>query len=498
MSRAQTLLDASARAIAVAVRAREVSAVEVTEAALARAQERGPAVGAFVVTTPDLALAQAEQVDRDVVERDADALPLAGVPVPIKDLNQVAGVAMSAGARVLASSPMVPEVDDGVVTRLRAAGATMIGKTTTPEFGFPPYTEPRIGPGGAVLAARTPWDLRRGAGGSSGGAAAAVAAGIVPIAHASDGGGSVRIPAASCGLVGIKPSRGVISSGPYGVDGPGLATHGVIARNVLDAALGLSVLAGGWPGDVVGMPDGVRPAELLARLAREEGQGAAGLRVGLLLDPVVADDAEVHPAARAAAERAARALDRAGCHVEPAPVPFTAQEWMAFMPLWATTAAMLPVPPEAVGLLEPLTQWLRELGLAVTGPQYATAVADAQRVARQVGARWGEFDVVITPSLAQPPAPVGSWPADPAENFAEQKRFTPWTSIANIAGLPSVTVPIHRERVDGVELPFGAILTGRLGQDEGVLRLARVLELADPWPAPPGPDGSPSAGSSGG
>ncbi|TGO05514.1 amidase [Serinibacter arcticus] len=483
--------------IAAAVRRGEVGAVEVTTAALERAARRGPAVGAFVELTPELALAQAREVDAAVARGEGGdgitGLELAGVPIPVKDLNQVAGVPLRAGSRVLAAQPIVPEVDDGTVVRLREAGSTMIGKTATPEFGFPPYTEPRTGPDGSIVAARTPWDLRRGAGGSSGGAAAAVAAGIVPLAHASDGGGSIRIPAASCGIVGFKPSRGLVSTGPWGVDGNGLATQGVVSRTVLDTALALDVLGRGWPGD------GPRPGRsgaprasgglLAAALDGDDDGAVRGLRVGILTAPVVAGDAVVHPEAVAAAERAVRTLEAGGAVVGTAPVPFTPQEWLAFMPLWSVGALTLPVPDEAEELLEPLTRWLREVGRSVSGADYARAVADAQRVARQVATAWDAFDVVVTPSLAGPPAPVGSIrnDADPARDFEDQKRFTPWTSIANIAGLPSVSLPVHRAVLDDVELPFGAMLTGRLGQDGALLATARHLELADPWPAPPSP-----------
>lgn len=476
--------------IAAAVRRGEVSAVEVTTAALGRAERFGPAVGAFVELTPDLALAQARGVDEAVARGDGgdgiSGLELAGVPVPVKDLNQVAGVPLRAGSRVLAAQPIIPEVDDGTVVRLRDAGSVMIGKTATPEFGFPPYTEPRTGPGGAIVAARTPWDLRRGAGGSSGGAAAAVAAGIVPVAHASDGGGSIRIPAASCGIVGFKPSRGLVSTGPWGVDGNGLATQGVVSRTVLDTALALDVLGRGWPGDG---PRAGTGGLLAAALDGDDVGAVRGLRVGILTTPVVAGDAVVHPEAVAAAERAARTLEAGGAVVASAPVPFTPQEWLAFMPLWSVGALTLPVPDEAEELLEPLTRWLREVGRSVSGADYARAVADAQRVARQVATAWDAFDVVVTPSLAGPPAVVGSIrnDADPARDFSDQKRFTPWTSIANIAGVPSVSLPVHRAVIDGVELPFGAMLTGRLGQDGALLAVARHLELADPWPAPPSP-----------
>ena len=507
----------SAVEIAAAVRDRSRSAVEVTEEALARAESRGPRLGAFVMVTPELALAQALAVDEAVARGEGDSLALAGVPCPIKDLNQVAGVPMSAGSRVLAATPIVPTVDDGVVTRLREAGTTMVGKTATPEFGFPPYTEPRLGPDGAVVAARTPWDLSRGAGGSSGGAAAAVAAGIVPIAHASDGGGSIRIPAASCGIVGFKPSRGLVSPGPWGVEGNGLSTGGVLARTVRDSALALDAIAGPWPGDTTVPPSDWRSRGTLAGAGLAGGAGATGgagvgggaaasnhaagggllaacgasftrpLRVGLLTVPVVASDAVVHPEAEAAAQRAARTLEGLGHEVTPAPVPFTDEEWEPFMALWSSLALMLPVPDEAEEFLTPLTRWLRSIGRGVSGAAYAQAMAGSQQIARQVARVWSEFDVILTPSLAAPPAPVGSIrnDEDPARDFADQKRFTPWTSIANLTGAPSVSLPVHRATVDGIELPFGAMLTGWWGRDAELFALSAAIEEADPWPAPP-------------
>lgn len=504
------LLDSSALQIAAAVRSRQVSAEEITTASLARARERGPAVGAFVRLTPDLALAQARAVDETIARArreglriegshvpasEIDAalerlLPLAGVPCPIKDLQEVAGVPIGAGSRVLEQHPVISEADDGTVRLLRQAGTTMIGKSATPEFGFPPYTEPRLGPGGAIVAARTPWDLTRGAGGSSGGAGAAVAAGVTPLAHGSDGGGSIRIPASACGLVGLKPSRGRVSNGPLGVDAHGLATQGVLTRTVRDSAAGLDVLNHSWPGEVMAFW-GAGEASMLELVEAVERAGGPDLgrtpRIGLLTQPLSAADAVVHPEAEAAALRAARVLEGLGMVVEPAPVPYTPAEWMAFMPLWAVGAVTLPIGPEAVGLLEPLTQWLREVGDAVTGAQYQVAVADAQRLARKVAAAWGGFDAVLTPTLAGPPEVVGTTrdDADPAAEFENQKRFTPWTSTANIVGAPSISVPIHRAVVDGVELPFGAMLTGRIGQDGLLLQLARLLEIADPWPAPP-------------
>src|SRR5690625_1365709 len=252
--------ELSAVELAAAIARKEVGAVEVTQQALDRAAELNDRVGAFITITPELALEQARAVQRAVAEADdhAQLPPLLGVPLPIKDLNQVAGVPMTAGSAALRD--FVPEEDDGVVTLLRRAGTTMIGKTNTPEFGLPPYTEPDVAP-----PARNPWDLSRTAGGSSGGAAAAVAAGITPIAHGSDGGGSIRIPAAACGLVGLKPARGRVSPGPLGTDGAALATNGVITRTVADTAAALDILAHHWTGDTYTAPPPATPPTYAAR-----------------------------------------------------------------------------------------------------------------------------------------------------------------------------------------------------------------------------------------
>lgn len=463
----------TARGLAAAVASGDLTASEVLAHTTERAERLGPVVGAFARLGPELAEREAAAVDAAIAAGGGPAMPLLGVPCPIKDLTMVAGRPMEAGSAAFAG--FTAPHDDGVVLRLRAAGTINIGSTATPEFGLPCYTEPDVG-----VPARTPWDLARGAGGSSGGAAAAVAAGIVPIAHASDGGGSIRIPAASCGLVGLKASRGVVSTGPHGVDGPGLATSGVLSRDVRDTALVLDVLARGWPGDV-----GAPRTPVTGYLAACDQPLGGPVRIGVLTTPANSV-APVHPEALAAVERAVTALTALGHSLSPAPVPFTPAEWEAFLPVWATMALSAPVPAEREHLLVPLTRWLRELGRSVSGTQYAAAITGMQQLTRQVASRWAEFDVVLTPTLAQPPAPVGSLrdDDDPAADFEAQKRFTPWTSLANITGAPSISLPLHRARVEGLELPFSVMLTGRWGADDVLLALAAQLEAADPWPAP--------------
>ncbi|KAE8765205.1 amidase [Georgenia thermotolerans] len=470
--------ELSALDLAAAVRAGEVSPSEVADHTLDRARRLGPDVGAFVHVAEERARAQAAEAEEQLADDGgAGALPpFLGVPVPVKDLTMVAGLPFECGSAAFAGT--VAPLDDGVVTLLRAAGTLMVGKTTTPELGLPPYTEPDV-----AAPARSPWDRSRTAGGSSGGAAAAVGAGIVPVAHGSDGGGSLRIPASACGLVGLKPSRGRVSPGPYGVDGAALATNGVVSRTVRDNAAFLDVLSAHWPGDAHLLPE--PRTSFLDACDRAPGP----LRVGVLTAPVNVADAPVHPGARAAVDRAARLLEGLGHHLDEAPVPFSPEQWDAFMPLWSVAALGAPVPPEREELLVPLTRWMREVGRGFSAADYARAVGDVQRLTRQTALAWSAFDVILSPTLAQPPVKIGAMrdDADPAGDFQAQKAFTPWTSAWNIIGAPAISLPLHREVVDDGdgprELPFGVMLGARLGQEEALLGLAAQLEAADPWPA---------------
>ncbi|WP_127126053.1 amidase [Georgenia sp. SYP-B2076] len=472
--------ELSALDLASAVRAGEVSPTQVVDHTLERARRLGPAVGAFVLLAEDRARAQAAEAEEQLAAvgtsgGEGALAPFLGVPVPIKDLSMVAGMPFELGSAAFEGA--VAPVDDGVVTLLRGAGTLMVGKTTVPEMGLPPYTEPDVAP-----PARSPWDLSRTAGGSSGGAAAAVAAGIVPAAHGSDGGGSLRIPAAATGLVGLKASRGRVSRGPHGVDGPALGTEGVLTRTVRDTAAFLDVLGQHWPGDHYLLP--APRTTFLDACDRP----VRPLRVGVLTDPINVADAPVHPAARAAVGRASRLLEGMGHHLEQAPVPFAPEQWDAFMPLWSVMALQAPVPPEREELLVPLTRWMREIGRQISGAGYADAVGNAQRLARQTALAWSPFDVILTPTLAQPPMRIGAMrdDADPAGDFEAQKEFTPWTSAWNLIGAPAISLPLHREVVDDgagrVELPFGIMLGARLGEEETLLGLAAQLEAADPWP----------------
>lgn len=464
-----TIHELTALELTKAVRERELSPTEVLEHTLERAHRLSERVGAFVALAPELAKDQAQRVEKAVLA-GGETLPLAGVPCPIKDLAMVAGVPFTAGSAAL-SGTLAP-ADDGVVSLLRDAGTLMVGKTTTPEFGLPCYTEPDIAP-----PARSPWDLTRSAGGSSGGAAAAVAAHIVPVAHASDGGGSIRVPASVCGLVGLKPTRGRVSPGPYGVDGAGLAVSGVLTRDVRDTAALLDVLARGRPGDLHVLPGPV--TTFLDACERDAGV----LRIGVLTTPVIAAEAQVDQECIDAVGEAAALLADLGHMVDQAPVPFPAQRWESFEALWSVLAATAPMPPEKEHLLVPYTRWLRAKGRRYSGVEFAEALSAVQRTTRETASVWAAFDVIVSPTLARLPAYVGQLrdDEDPAADFAAQVRYTPWTSVWNLTGWPAVSLPLHRVEVDGVTLPVGVMLGGKHGSEETLLGLAAQLEEARPW-----------------
>src|SRR5690349_102240 len=299
--------------LAAAIRAGELSPVAVTDHYLRRATELNDQVGAFYTITPEFAADQAREAEKAIAAADdpAELPPLTGVPIPIKDLNMVAGVRQTLGSKAFEAN--VPDIDDYVVVNIKQAGAVITGKTATPEFGLPCYTETAVGP-----PARTPWDLSRSAGGSSGGAAAAVAAGLAPAAQGSDGAGSIRIPASVCGLYGIKPTRGRISHAPIVPDLAGLSTNGPIARTVADAAALLDVMTHNNPGDLYYAP----PPEL-GSFSAYVGRDPGRLRIARYAEPPV-PGAVVEPEVLAAYERASAELAGLGHEVVDIDPPFTA------------------------------------------------------------------------------------------------------------------------------------------------------------------------------
>ncbi|MFC6153476.1 amidase [Nocardioides yefusunii] len=439
-----------------AVRRGDVSPVELAEHHLRLLDD----VGAFVTRDAERALAAARALPA------SGESPLFGVPTAIKDLNPTAGTRTTFGSA--AWNDFVPTFSDNVTLSIEAAGMVWLGKTSTPEFGSPAYTEPEGRP-----AAVTPWDRTRGAGGSSGGAAAAVAAGLVPVAQGSDGGGSIRIPASCCGIVGLKPSRGRVSAAPTYGDPVGLATAGSLARTVADAAAMLDVLAGHRVGDPSWAPE---PAgTFLSATRRDPGR----LRIARFIDPVITVT-DVDAECVRAWEDASLLLESLGHEIVDVEVPLPPEARAVFEVCWSVLTALSSAPEGREHLLRPLTRWLSEKGRAVSGPEFGLAIGEVRRIAAAALEALAPYDAVLTPTLASPPVPVGALrdDADPAGDFEAQCRFTPWTSAWNVTGMPAVSLPTHWT-ADG--LPVGVMLAGRPAQDELLLSLSAQVEAVSDW-----------------
>jgi len=439
------------------VRRREVSSVELVELYLERIARLEPELNAFVTLRAEEALADARRAD------DAPlAAPFHGVPIAIKDLTATRGIRTTYSCRAFADN--VPDFDTATVRRVREAGFVILGKTNTPEFGTTAFTESELN--GAT---RNPWSPELTPGGSSGGAAAALAAGLLPVAHGSDGGGSIRIPASCCGILGLKPSRGRVSAAPFG-SLEGLSTAGPLARTTRDAAALLDVLAGYEPGDPWWAPPPERP------FADEVGAPPGRLRVAVTATPPV--DVPVDPECRAALEEAAALLVELGHDVVEATPPWERAEYgRTFVAIWQAGPALYPVERD---LVTPLNRELAELAEATSSATYARTVAELHAYARRVVSFWREHDVVVTPTLALPPVPIG-WQETTDGAVAQLLRnleFTPFTSIANVTGLPALSLPLHRTPAG---LPVGVQAIGPPAGDALLLRLAAQVETARPW-----------------
>jgi amidase len=451
------------------VRAGEVSARELVEASLAAIDRLNGELNAFVTLCPERAMEEADRIE------PGDDRPLAGVPIAIKDI-----LALTEGLRTTfgtaAVGDWVPPLDSAVVRRLRGAGAIVVGKTNTPEMGILPVTEPhRFGP------TRNPWDTSRTPGGSSGGSAAAVAAGMLSLAHANDGGGSIRIPAASCGLVGLKTTRGLVSVAPAPNDTIGLISEGVVSRTVADTALALDLLAGYEPGDPFTAPP---PAEPFARAAERQ---PGPLRIGHTTK--APNDAPVGPEQVRAVEETAKLLGELGHHVEEAELGVDPQGFLQnFLRLWISDigGSVRSLGAVAGGeldrdKLEPLTRQMAEEAEQVSAVDYLAAVAYLRMTSRGVLHFWTDHDVLVSPVLAQPPLEIGALEPEegeePLQMLAKSGAFVPFTPLVNVTGQPAISLPLHH--ADG--LPVGVQLIGPPGGDALLLSLATQLETARPW-----------------
>jgi amidase len=452
-------MDAFASALeqGAAIRRRDVSPLELVGLYLERIDRFNRDLNAFWLLTPELASSQAAAAERELARNNASLGPLHGVPVSVKDLHSLAGYPTTLGSRAFEHN--VLDFDYFPVAKLKAAGCSILGKTTTSEFGVRSSTER-----GFHGTTHNPWNLAHNAGGSSGGAAAAVAAGLCGLSHGSDGGGSTRVPASCCGVVGLRPSRGRISNGPFLADiWAGLITHCALARTVADAAAGLDAMAGHLPGDPFWSdPEGkylesVTPARVL--------------RVRFTTSAT----ADVDPEVDACVRSVAATLEELGHEVgEGAPdtSPFKAPLLVVIM---ANTAAL---PFSDASLLEPFNQYIVEASKALSAVDYVKAVNLIRAHSREVVGFWDNVDVLVTPTLTRPAPLNGELGADPATAFDE---YSDWLSFAypyGCTGQPSITLPLG-ESSHG--LPIGVQLVGPPRGDAVILNLAAQLEEALPW-----------------
>jgi amidase len=438
-----------ATALAEAVRRGEVTPRELVEVTFRRIEATAE-LNAFV------------SLNEAALEEEPADGPFRGVPIAIKDLTDVAGLRTTYSSRPFAEN--VAAADSALARRVKAAGFLVVGKTNTCEFGSTAITESALNG-----VCRNPWALDRTPGGSSGGAAAHVAAGVLPLAHGTDGGGSIRIPSSCCGLFGLKPSRGRVSPAPYGDGSFALGQSGPIAWTVRDAAAFLDVVAGYEPGDAAWLPGPERP------FADEVGAPPGRLRIAWTVEPAIPQEVE-GPCAQAARDAAAL-LEELGHEVVEATPPWRDEGLLdRFSYLWRMGPALYGVDPAA---LEPLNRMLAERALETTAVEYATAVIALQRYVRRVASFWQDVDIVLTPTLAKLPVPIG-WvfePDDPWEQFLRGGEFTPFTPVVNVTGQPAASVPF----AEAEGLPVGVQLIARAGAEATLIRLAAQLEEARPW-----------------
>ena len=458
-------LDATAQAEL--VRKGEVKPAELVDAAIANYEKLNPALNAVV--TPMFGRAQ---------EAAAGPLPegpFTGVPFLLKDLLAAyGGVRMTYGSSF--ARYYVADYDSELVARLKRAGLVVLGKTNTPEFGILPTTEPHLfGP------TRNPWDTGRTTGGSSGGSAAAVAAGMVPMAHGNDGGGSIRIPSSCCGIFGIKPTRGRNPLGPaVGDIVGGLVVEHALTRSVRDSAALLDATSGPDLGDPYWAPPPARP------FLEEVGADPGRLRIAYTAQ---AQGAEVHEDCVKAVEDAAKLCAELGHEVEEKMLDVDVEALTPpFMTLWAAAQAwtadglaMATGNELSPDKFEILTWALIEMARGLDSSQYLLAVTALQGVSRDVARQFASYDLWLTPTLAEPPVPLGTFestPDNPLYGIIRAAGFVPFTPICNITGQPAMSVPLYWNE-EG--LPIGTHFIAKFGDEATLFRLAAQLEEARPW-----------------
>ncbi len=466
------LIDATEQARL--IREGQASPAELVEEAIDRLERLNPRLNAMIHPLVDQA--------REIARGGLPDGPFRGVPFLVKDLScYMEGVPVHEGMRAVRDAGYVADHDMWLTRRFREAGFIPLGRTNVPELGILPTTEPV-----AYGATHNPWELDHSPGGSSGGSAAAVAAGIVAAAHANDGGGSIRIPASHCGLVGLKPSRGRVSLAPdFGDVMGGLTIELAVTRSVRDAAGILDAVHGPAPGDPYAAPPPARP------YIEEIGADPGRLRIGVMTTPP-GGQFETHPECVKAAADAASALEELGHHVEdshpaemdnPDIVPVFLVRWTAGtdwnLKYWGAAIGRELGPDD----VEPCTWALAEQGRAHTGGDLLRAIEQAQAANRRVASWWAEdgFDLLLTPTCAEPPPRLGEFEAPPENPLAPIIRATPFaifTAGFNTSGQPAISLPLH---MTAEGLPVGVQLVAAYGREDLLLRVAAQLEEARPW-----------------
>jgi amidase len=455
--------SASVRQLADALRARELSAVELLEACLAAVDQLNPELNAVIWRDDEQARGAAAEADRRLAE--GDTAPFLGIPIPIKDLTPVAGWPVTFGSHGAPEGPS--RESELVVDALAQAGFVLCGRTNTPEFG--PIT---VAENLRYGISRNPWDPTRSTGGSSGGAAAAVAAGMFPIAHANDGGGSIRIPASYCGLVGLKPSRGRVPR--LAQSWLGGVVEGVVTYDVADSAAVLDTIAI-W--DRLAWYNAPAPAR---PFAAETGTKPAQLRIGLMAEAPL--DIPTDESCVAGARAAAAALEQLGHVVEEVEVPTISEEMIApFIVL--TQGGLADYDGVDWSAVEPHIAHQRRLSGETSAYDYALAARALELLSRREVARWGrDFDVLLTPTSAILPPVAGAvleaQHANPEAPVLDVVASVSFTAFGNVTGLPAVSLPLHRSEQG---LPVGVQLTGAPWEEATLIRLAAQLEEALPW-----------------
>ena len=442
------------------IRDRQISPLELTELYLSRIEQYNPQLGCFYYVAAEQAIADAKQKTEQLARttNTQQLPPFFGVPIGIKDMKSVAGMPLSYGIAALKDN--ITNYDDGVITKIKQAGFIILGKTATSQLASFPYTEPL-----GFFPTRNPWNLNYTPGGSSGGSSAAVAAGLCSIALGGDGGGSIRGPAFCCGLVGIKPSRGRVSHAPLGDRQSGIATNGMLARTVADAAAFLDIISGYITGD----PYWLSPPEIPFLAATRLQFPQLKIAVVTSILPV----GDVAPECKQAIVRVGKLLETMGHIIEPQSLDVT-QLIEPFKIIWAAGVASAGIPPEA---LSPMNCWVLEQ--SGSAGEYLQAVTQMQLIARQIVSLFDRYDILISPTYMHPTIKVGEW--QDLDHEAVFEKIANWILPCppfNVTGQPAINIPVG---FDGNGVPVGVQIVGKPTQEETIIALASRIETAKPW-----------------